>query len=154
VSCRRGRTIDLLPTIAAFAGAPVDHAVDGVDARGWLTGDAGEERAHEALYFYYLRNQLQAVRAGRYKLHFPHRYRTLSGRAGGGGGEPVRYDHLTTGLELYDLYTDPGETRDLAEERPEVVGRLTRLAERARVDMGDALTEREGANVRAPGRVP
>ncbi|MEM1448702.1 MAG: arylsulfatase [Planctomycetota bacterium] len=37
---------------------------------------------------------------------------------------------LAPRLELYDLDADPGETTDLAEQRPEVVERLRRAAER------------------------
>ena len=41
----------------------------------------------------------------------------------------------------------------MAEQHPEVVRRLQQLAEQARVDLGDALTNRQGKNVRLPGRV-
>lgn len=36
----------------------------------------------------------------------------------------------TPSRELYDLAADPGETRSLAEERPEVAGRMSRLIDR------------------------
>ena len=36
--------------------------------------------------------------------------------------------------ELYDMRTDPGETRDLYTERPDVVAKLTKLLDQYRTD--------------------
>jgi len=57
------------------------------------------------------------------------------------------------GRELYDLEKDVGETTNVADKHPGVVERLEALAERAREDMGDQLTGREGRGVRAAGRL-
>jgi hypothetical protein len=54
---------------------------------------------------------------------------------------------------LYDLRTDPGETRDVSAGHPDVVRRLQSFAEKARADLGDTLTGRKGAGVRAPGKL-
>jgi arylsulfatase A len=43
----------------------------------------------------------------------------------------VRQPMLTGKLEVYDLVTDPGETRDVAIENPGVAARLARLLDRA-----------------------
>jgi arylsulfatase len=56
--------------------------------------------------------------------------------------------------ELYRVATDPGETKDVAADHPEVVKALLALAEKARDDLGDALTGRTGKGVREPGRLP
>ena len=42
---------------------------------------------HEAFFTYFRGGQLQAVRDRRWKLHFPHDYRTLEGRPGAGDVE-------------------------------------------------------------------
>ena len=55
---------------------------------------------------------------------------------------------------LYDLAADRNETTDVAAQHPDVVERLTALAERARADLGDALTARPGTGRREPGRAP
>jgi hypothetical protein len=55
-------------------------------------------------------------------------------------------------MALYDLKSDVGETTDVAAEHPEVAARLSAAAERARDDIGDVLTGRQGRNVRPPGR--
>jgi arylsulfatase A-like enzyme len=97
----------------------------------------GESRAvspHEALYFYY-GNKLQAVRSGHWKLHFPHSYRTLSGRGGGSKGIPVLYDRAETDWALYNLQEDIGETTNQIASFPEVAARLRALAERFDQDL-------------------
>jgi arylsulfatase A len=43
-------------------------------------------------------------------------------------------------LALYDLESDPGETRDIANENAEVVARLKELAGPLRESLGDTLT--------------
>lgn len=144
-------TIDLLPTIAGLIGADLpERDIDGLDI--WPVIADGAASPHEALYFYWNRH-LQAVRSGRWKLHFPHRYRTLNGRPGGTGGKPVPYDQEETGLALFDLEADVGQTSDVAARHPGVVARLTALADRIRAELGDSATRKAGAGVREPGRV-
>ena len=119
-----------------------------------IAGDVEAANPHDAYYFYYHNNELQAVMSGRWKLQLPHTYRTLAGREGGRGGRPVAYEHRKiTVSELYDLESDDGETHDLAGEQPDVLSRLNRHAEQARADLGDTLTKREGSGTRPPGRV-
>ncbi len=146
-------TLDLLPTLAAYAGTspPADRIIDGKDIRPLLEGKPGAKTPHEA-FCYYWGNELQAVRSGRWKLHFPHGYRTLE--AGGGkGGKPTKYSQKKIELSLYDLGADKGETTDAAAGNPGVVERLKALAERAREDLGDSLQKRAGRNARPAGRL-
>lgn len=148
-------TIDVLPTIAALLDVKLPaHPIDGKDASDLLFGVAGAKSPHDAYYFYYHQNDLEAMRAGRWKLHFPHSYRSMVGRAAGHGGTPGQYDYgVTTPLALYDLGTDIGETRDVAAENPRVVVALQAMADRTRAELGDRLTKVKGAGQRAPGRV-
>lgn len=147
-------TIDILPTIAGLVGVkpPEDRIIDGKDIWPLMSGKPGAKSPHEAYYFYWGR-QLQAVRSGKWKLHFPHRYRTLAGRSGGTGGKPVPYSQAKIGLALFDLENDVGETTNVAGRHPEVVERLKALAEKAREDLGDAATKQKGKNLRPPGRL-
>jgi arylsulfatase A-like enzyme len=148
-------TIDVLPTVAGMIGADLPaHRIDGRDAGALLLGEDGATSPQEAYFFYYHRNHLEAMRCGRWKLHFPHGFRSMEGREPGSGGRPGKYDYgRRTGLELYDLATDIGETRDLAAERPDVVARLAVLAEAMRDDLGDALTGDQPTGNRPPGRL-
>ena len=147
-------TIDVLPTIAQIVGVdlPEDRIIDGRSILPLLKGTSGAKSPRESQYFYWGRT-LQAVRSGKWKLHFPHGYRTLAGRPGGTGGKPVRYSQAKISLELFDLEADIGETTNVAADHPEVVGRLKALAEKARIDLGDQATKRQGKNVREPGRL-
>jgi arylsulfatase A len=146
-------TIDLLPTIGRLAGAPLPELpIDGKDIGPLLLGDPGAVSPHEALFFYWGRH-LQAVRSGRWKLHFPHEYRSLDGPPGS-GGMPGRYTQRSIGLALFDLRVDRSETTDVAAQHPDVVKRLEALAEEARKDLGDSATEQKGTGVREPGRAP
>jgi arylsulfatase A len=95
---------------------------------------------------FYWGEELHAVRSGRWKLHLAHPYRALE--APGYDGAPGRYVTVRQPLALYDLEADPGEAVDVAAANPAVVARLQALAERARGDLGDALTNRRGAGQR------
>jgi arylsulfatase A len=145
-------TIDLLPTIAKLAGAELPKLpIDGVDVWPWLIGNGPGHDPHEALYFYWDR-ELQAVRSGKWKLHFPHTYRGLTGTPGK-DGKPNGYTQQKIGLALFDLVNDPGEKTDVAAQHPDVLQRLQALAEKARDDLGDTATKKKGNGVREPGKV-
>ncbi|MGI6417881.1 MAG: sulfatase [Thermoguttaceae bacterium] len=146
-------TIDLLPTIAHLAAAPLpDHKIDGKNIWPLVAGQPGAASPHEAYYFYY-GNELQAVRMGKWKLHFPHGYRTLSGRKGGTGGTPVPYDNARIELALFDLENDVGETADVKDRHPEVVAAIQKLASAMREDLGDSARKIKGAGNRLAGQL-
>ena len=72
---------------------------------------------HEAYHFYYRRDELQALRSGQWKLHFPHTCRTMIGRMPGKHGMPDKYDYSAPiGLARYDLENDISELNDLSEK--------------------------------------
>lgn len=126
-------SLDLYPTLAAVCGAevPTDRTIDGRDVSPiWL--DATATSPHDAFYYYWM-NDLEAIRSGRWKLHFAKR-----------GVETC---------ELYDLDADIGETTNLAEQHPEIVADLNGKAEWARTSLGDARLGRPGNDIRALGRV-
>jgi arylsulfatase A-like enzyme len=147
-------TLDLLPTMAHLAGAepPDDRKIDGHDIRPLLLGEPGAKSPTEAFYYYWDFG-LEAVRSGSWKLQFPHPYRTLAGKAGGKEGIPSKYEQARTGLALYNLASDIGESQDVAADHPEVVARLEKLADQMRDDLGDSLTKRPGKNRRPAGKL-
>ncbi|MBN1908303.1 MAG: sulfatase [Pirellulales bacterium] len=145
-------TIDLLPTMAKLLGVelPKDRILDGRDIMPLMTGQPDAKSPHEA-YAFYKGRHLQAVRSGQWKLHFPHDYHKVT--ASGKKGKRTRGERAKIGLSLFDLANDVGETKNVADEHPDVVARLKKLADRFRDDLGDTATKREGKNVRPPGRV-
>ena len=166
-------TIDLLPTLARLAGGELPtKTIDGKDVRPILIGEKGAESPHEALFFYAGR-ELQAVRAGKWKLHLPHDYLTVAGKTRT-DGKPANFENLKPesmsmsgirgiasrhgykvakiGLSLFDLSANPGETKNVAEAHPEVVKELLAHAERARAELGDELTNTVGTGVREVGK--
>jgi arylsulfatase A-like enzyme len=146
-------TIDVLPTVAKLIGADLpEHKIDGKDIRPLMFGEPDAESPHDAFYCYYGGGQLQAVRNDRFKLVFPHTYRTLKGHPGGTGGLPIPYQQAKIGLSLFDLDNDVSESKNVIDEYPEVVKELTAAAEQAREDLGDKLTGRKGSGVRPAGK--
>ncbi len=117
--------MDWLPTFASLAGAALpERAMDGVNISPLLLGQSGAQ-GHDVFYYYHGFN-LQALRAGAWKLH------------------------LQKG-ELYDLESDIGETNNLAKGQPEQVAKLRALAEVMLRDLGDGTADAPG--VRDLGRV-
>jgi arylsulfatase A len=140
-------TIDILPTLAERIGAALpEHPIDGKNIWPLIVDEPQAKSPHKA-YFFYLGNQLQAVRMGRWKLHFPHKYRHSDRQKAGRDGHPGKLETRQIGLSLYDLENDPGESKDVKEEHPEIVRRMKDLADKMRKDLGDG----KGA---APGRRP
>ena len=142
-------TIDLLPTIAALCGARAPRLpVDGLDLTAHLRDPSSPSPRTE--FWYYYNRQLQAVRQGKWKLHLPHSYRTYERLEPGKDGHPgpTRTGRVSTAL--FDLEADPGERRDVADQHPQVVERLSALAAAARDELGDK--GRKGAGQREPAR--
>jgi arylsulfatase len=132
-------TMDLLPTFAALAAAPLpeDRDLDGRDIYPLLSG-AADRSPHEA-YFYYCYTHLHAVRDARWKLVLP---RPAKPRWMGWWARMI--DEVKV-AELYDLHADVGERRSVAAEHPEVVARLMAHIERARAEFGDRDATGSGA---------
>lgn len=148
-------TIDLLPTVARWIeGQLPDHPIDGKDITPLIFAAEDARSPHDAFPCYYGGGELRAIRDRRWKLHFPHSYRTLNGRPGGKNGSPAPYEQAQIGLELFDLQQDPGESRDVAAQHPAIVSRLLVAAEKARAEMGDKLQDRKGNAIRPPARLP
>ncbi|MCH7919366.1 MAG: sulfatase [Planctomycetes bacterium] len=163
-------SMDLLPTIAQMIGVSLreDRPIDGRNIEPLLMGVPGARSPHEAFYFY-AGTELQAVRCGDYKLHFPHQYLTTAAEPGRDGfpsnhgklkplsitssglaGIASRHGYRVTEIpkSLFNLKNDPGETHNILDRHPDVVARIDALAEKMRDDLGDTLTGREGKRIR------
>ena len=117
---------DLLATCAELLGAqlPATAAEDSVSLLPALLG-TDHAPLREAVVHHSI-NGLFAIRQGPWKLELC--------PGSGGWGQPGDAEATTLGLpavQLYDLGTDGGETRNVQAENPAVVARLTALLERA-----------------------
>ncbi len=152
VSRRVASTIDILPTVAAVTGAALpDLPIDGVSLLPLLEGD--ESATPRNVFLYYYVGELRAVREGKWKRVFEHVTRSYVGVEPGRDGHPGPYAFPRVPSALYDLDIDVAETTDVSAEHPEIVARLDAIAEQARSALGDRLQDREGSEVRPPGRV-
>lgn len=135
-------TMDLLPTFVSLAGAkiPKDRIIDGKNMQDLLFGKNGAKSRYKAFYYYFM-SQLQAVRSGRWKL-----YLALEKKQYGWTRKTVK-----CAAELFDLENDIAEKYNVIHEHPDVVARLTVLAEEARRDIGDY--QQRGKNQRQAGWV-
>ena len=143
-------TIDILPTVAELIGAkPPAHKIDGKSIVNLVKGTS-DKSPQEAYYFYYGK-QLQAIRSGKWKLHFPHAYRTMAGRPGGKDGIPTDYSQAKIGLSLFNLGKDIGETTDVKDRHPKVLAKLLELGQAMREELGGQ--GQKGSGQREPGRL-
>jgi arylsulfatase A-like enzyme len=127
-------SLDFYPTLADIAGIPVpgDRPIDGRNILPLMRSGGAAESPRD-LFFYYMQNNLEAVRDKTWKLH-------------------VRKwkDEIR---ELYNLEEDPGETRNLYDAQPAVVAELMARLAACRQDLGDDATGVPGRNTRPIGRV-
>jgi arylsulfatase len=146
--------IDILPTLAEIANAPLpENRIDGISLLPILKGDV-DAKPRKTFYYYYRRNSLEAVRHGDWKLVFPHPGRTYEGFQPGKDGAPGKVNEgFSFPGALYDLRRDPGERYDVSASYPAIVERLEQIAGEARRDLGDDLTGNNGENRRQPGKI-
>jgi len=101
---------DLMPTLCEAAGIETPKGLDGVSVLPMLTG-RGEQARHEFFYWEFPSyGGQQAVRAGHWKA--------------------VRQNLMKgpSGWELYDLDTDPSESKNVAPDHADVLRRLEAIA--------------------------
>lgn len=146
--------IDILPTIAEITDARLPNlTIDGKSAWSLFSGKS-DESPQKAYFFYYRVNELMGVRYGKWKMYFPHTYRTMDGQKPGMDGLPGEYKMIDMDeIELYDVTTDISETNNVASDYPEVVDKIKVLANNMRHELGDSLLELEGTNNREAGIV-
>jgi arylsulfatase len=146
--------IDILPTIAHVTESKLpEQVIDGKNAWSILTGERTQP-VQDAYFFYYRVNEMFGVRYGKWKMYFPHRYRTMDGQEPGKDGQPGNYRYVDMEeIELYDVVNDVSETNNVAEAHPEIVAEIKARANTMRQRLGDSLMELEGSETREPGRV-
>ena len=145
--------IDWMPTFASITGSKLsDNIIDGKNIWPLLSGKTIKS-PHKKLYFYYRVNELHSIRMDDWKIHFARTYRSLNGKEGGVDGIPVKYDmNLLENNELYNLVEDPKEKNNVYDEFPEVASKLEELGRKARIELGDNITDIKGKGNREDGK--
>jgi choline-sulfatase len=99
--------VDIVPTVLHLLELPVPPRLQGIDLEPLIRGRPGA-RGHDVVFSEYLENEEAMVRSHRFKLIV-------------GTGRRLRQDGYHTGKplpgpyqRLFDLFADPGETRDLS----------------------------------------
>lgn len=137
-----------------------------------LQGSANTVNRQTGLVFY-AGSELQALRDGKWKIHFPHKYLVINGETRT-DGKPAGFGRLApqsisnSGIEgiasrhgyvvrelplsLYDLSTDISESKNVASDHPEIIEKLSALADRYRKTLGDSLHNMKGTQNRPVGR--
>lgn len=136
-------SMDLLPTIAKLAGVKLSKStkIDGKDMLNVLTSEESSTEIHK-WFAYYQAKQLQAVRSGPWKLYLPRESTFQRTGVTTKQIQPAR---------LFNLKDDISETKNLVEQKPDIVKNLKTLAESIREELGDV--DRHGKGQRKPGHV-
>ncbi len=102
-------SVDIYPTLCNLASLPVPEGLDGTSFHATLKDPAAATK--EAVFHAYPRRNMigRAVRSARHRL--------VEWKGPGADADSAI-------LELYDYEADPGETKNLAAEQPEVVAQL------------------------------
>lgn len=135
-------SMDILPTLGYYCDfrIPQDRIIDGHNVSAILEGR--QVKSPTEVFYYYQKQQLQAIRWGKWKYHLSLEQRIMG---------PHLPDAEPGEELLYNLEEDIAETNNLAGQYPEIVSHIQLLIEEVRKDMGD--WEFEGRNVRPAGMI-
>ncbi len=102
---------DVLPTFCELAGISAPDGIDGVSFAPTLRGEKSKQTKREYIYWeFHEQGGKQAIRKGKWKAV------RLNVRKKPDGP-----------IELYDLSSDIGETKNLAEKHPDLIKEMSRL---------------------------
>lgn len=135
-------TFDFYPTFTKLANADYPKTVFRDGKNIWNLMVKQETNSPHSFFLYYLHDELQAIRQGRWKLHLPHKYQNLD--FPGNDGKRGKYKEEKIDLSLFDLQNDISEQTNLADEYPKLVERLKNIALRYDKDLK--------ANIRSCGK--
>jgi arylsulfatase A-like enzyme len=134
-SSEMATAMDFYPTIASILGQPLGDTPirDGHDVSPIWRGEPGAKSPYDAFY-YYLVDEMQAVRSGDWKLRYATKGRHVD----------------VAKVALYKLSTDIGEKQNVADQHPEIVRDLIRKMKEMGEAIGDKVNGYPGTERRPP----
>jgi arylsulfatase len=147
-------TIDLLPTLTSICHTRAPKLkIDGLNIKNLFT-DPIHANPRDEFVYYYDKNNLKAIRKGKWKLVFPHVSQTYTNPGAiGKDGYPGKTANIKIEMALYNLDIDPNETTDVKAAHPDTVKLLQTIADNYRKDLGDDLTGTTGTGTRPAAKL-
>jgi arylsulfatase A-like enzyme len=135
--------MDFLPTFAEIVEYNLDTArkIDGTSMITLLK-DGSDQAFTNREFFYYYRDQLQAVRKGEWKLFLPLDVKQTK-------WDEILNDGPGQALKLVNLDSDLQENNDLSLKYPDKLLKLSRIADKVRQELGD--NDMQGEHQRPAG---
>ena len=126
-------TMDLFPTLSEIIGAsiPADRKYDGKSILPVFKGDTSSIESETPFYYYNCEN-LQAISYKNWKLHLPRTEEQLPFWE----RNKEQYTDIEQAI-LYNITDDISESLDVADEHPEVVQKMVKMAITAREKLGE-----------------
>ena len=136
--------MDLFPTISELVRVdlPTDRIYDGISLTPLMEGKKLQRDSDEP-FFYYNCENLQAIKQGKWKLHFP---RTKAEAPFWDKGK--EFFRISKPV-LYNIEVDINESEDVADRYPDVVAELSQLRSQMQAKLGEHM--RRGSEQRATG---
>ena len=136
--------MDVFPTISELVGVelPIDRVYDGISLTPLMDGKKLPRESEEPFYYYNSEN-LQAVKKGKWKLHFP---RTKAQAPFWDKGEP--FFKISKPI-LYNIDVDINERTNVADRYPDIVAELSQLRSQMQSKLGEHM--QRGSEQRATG---
>jgi len=137
--------MDVFPTLSELIKEPLakDRKYDGISLVPFMNNKAIARKPQEEPFYYYNASNLQAIRLGEWKLHFPRQKEQLPF-----WDKNKAFIKLEKAV-LYNIVTDVGEKIDVADKHPNIVNKLTALAEEGIKKLGEY--KQRGTEQRATG---
>ncbi len=130
ISLKTFCSIDLMPTICKLTQSPLPkNKIDGQNVWPLISGEPNAVNP-QTYYAFSNGSEFQAVMTadGKWKLHLPHKYRSV--KKGGKDGFPGKYESLAIDTALFDMVHDPFEKSNQINNYPEIAAKLLQIAQR------------------------
>lgn len=119
--------VDVLPTVCGLLDIEKPDSVhlDGSDLTSILTGNPDAFVRHQPLFWHLQKSRpIVAMRDGRYSLVAEPDYELSTSNMFQEAWIPAIKNGRYRNFQLFDLHTDPGQTRNIAAQHPEILAKM------------------------------